>query len=427
MSNLSNYVVSPLQNAVYHNPLSNLARNWEVTNTPFLFNHEVSGDFKITDQKSSGRCWLFATLNTLRFVAGETWKDVMDTKDLEFSQSYLYFWDKYERYQQYLRYFVEINSKSDSDDKCHQIVNLCKDPLGDGGQWDMAKEIVKKYGIVPKKVYPDSYHAKASAGMNSVLTEMLKQDWVTLSKSSNVETLITTMMVTVFNVLVSYLGKPPTTFDYKFTNKNKKPDVWKNLTPIQLLEKSGFNPEDWVSVVNDPRVENPYNKYYQVLYLGNVKFQHVGWLNVNINRLKELAVKSINSNKPVWFGCDVGAHRDRDSGVHDVDIINYKQVLGLTNTMTKEDRLRYYHSVPSHAMVLTGYHSDDSHVQRWKVENSWGSSSGINGYLLFTDRWFDEYVFQVVVHKDLLTNDEKIQLSQVYKLINPWDPLGTLA
>jgi len=424
-----NYTVTPIQTAIYHNPISSIAKDWEVVaNNPFIFNHEVTGDFKITDQKSSGRCWLFATLNMIRFLAATLWKEEMDTKELEFSQSYLFFWDKYERYHRYLNYFVDINSKDDSDDKCHLFSNLCKDPLGDGGQWDMAKEVVKKYGIVPKKIYPDSHHARSSAGMNMILTEMLKQDWIILSKAPSElrDTLISGMMTKVFTTLVSFLGKPPTTFDWEFTHKNTA-KVWKNMTPLQLLEKSGFVPDDWVSVVNDPRKENPFNKYYQVQYLGNVKDQHVGWLNVDMKRLKEMTVKSINDNNAVWFGCDVGAHRDRDSGIHHPNIVNYHKVLDLKNTMTKEDRLRFYDSVPSHAMVLTAYHSDSDTVKRWKVENSWGSSSGINGYLLFTDEWFDEYVFQVVVHKKYLNEKETNELGQVHKLIKPWDPLGTLA
>lgn len=430
-TNFLQYSVTPIQTAIYNNAFTSIAKDWNViTDTPFIFNKEVSGDFKITDQKSSGRCWLFATLNVLRVVAGDLWKNEMDTKELEFSQSYLYFWDKYERYHRYLRYFIDINGLDMCSEKNHLMTNLCKDPLGDGGQWDMAKEVLKKYGVVPKKIFPDSHHARASAGMNKILTEMLKNDWVILSKAdkSNYDTLINGMMLKVFNVLVSFLGKPPTEFNFEFTYKGKY-GIWRNLTPKKLLEKTNFNPDDWISVVNDPRKENPFGKYYQVSYLGNTKHQHVGWLNVDMNRMKELTIKSINENKPVWFGCDVGAHRDRETGIHHPDIIHYKEFLGINIVMNKEDRLRYYDSVPSHAMVLTGYHSDTetNKTTRWKVENSWGSSSGISGYLLFTDEWFDEYVYQIVVHKNYLNENEKLELTNIHKLIMPWDPLGTLA
>jgi len=428
---IDNLLAKPFQNfAVYSNPLSNLAKDWQViAENPYLFNQEIQYDFKITDQKSSGRCWLFATLNLIRFVAGQKWADEMDVKDLEFSQSYVYFWDKFERYNQYLNYFQDINELT-GDYKCHHFTNICKDPLGDGGQWDMAKEIVDKYGIVPKYVYPDSHHAKSSAPMNKILTEMLKQDWVTLSKAKHSDRpeLIKKQMEKVFEILVSFLGKPPTKFNFEFKHKNKT-KIWKDITPKELLEKSGFNPQDFVSVVHDPRKEHSYNKYYQVKYLGNVKSQHVGWLNLPIERIKELTSQSIIKNQPVWFGCDVGADRDKDTGVSHPNIVNYLDYLGLKNTMTKEDRLRYYDSVPSHAMLITGFNKNEEDINpnRWKVENSWGSSSGTNGFLLMTDSWFTEYVFQIVVHKDLLKEEEYDEMKEVYRVIPPWDPLGTLA
>ena len=416
-----------LQHDIYYNGLSSLARNWEtIAHNPYLFNNEISFDFKITDQKSSGRCWLFATLNLLRFVSAQTWSEQMDTKDLEFSQSYLFFWDKFERYNRNLEYMTTIQGLS-GDLKCHHFTNMCKDPLGDGGQWDMAKDLIKKYGIVPKYIYPDSFHAKSSVQMNKILTEMLKNDWLTLSKipksSEEYQNAIKQKMSKVFEVLVMFLGKPPTKFNFEYKYKNKT-KIWKDLTPLELLEKSQFVPEDWISLVNDPRHEHPYNKYYQVQFLGNT-----GWLNLPIQRMKELAIESIDKNQAVWFGCDVGADRDKDSGVSDVNIINYIDYLGIENTMSKADRLRYYDSVPSHAMLLSGYNKmdDSDNPNRWKVENSWGSSSGTNGFLLLTDKWFDEYVFQIVVHKDRLKEDELNEIGKIYKIIPPWDPLGTLA
>jgi len=416
---------------VYNNPLSSIARNWEtISETPYLFNHEIDNDFKITDQKSSGRCWLFATLNLIRFIATSAWTNLMDTKELEFSQSYLFFWDKFERYNMNLNYYLDIIKKED-DIKCHYINNICKDPLGDGGQWDMAKELVMKYGVVPKYIYPDSYHARNSATMNKILTEMLKQDWLILQNYNDNETreeYISQAMEKVFNVLVRFLGRPPTKFNFEFKYKNKVV-TWENLTPMKLLEKTGFKPDNWVSIVHDPRKENNVGKYYQIEYLGNIKKQQVGWLNLPIERLKELAQRSLLNNKPVWFGCDVGSHRDKDTGVQELDVIDYKRTLDINITMNKENRLKLYHSVPSHAMLITGYHKleTDSEVKRWKVENSWGSTSGTNGFLVMTSKWFDEYVFQIVVEKELLNEDEIKEINKVHKVLPPWDPLGTLA
>ena len=426
---------SPIQKAIWNNPISKLTIDQElIKNNPFIFNHTVSGDFKITDQKNSGRCWLFATLNMIRFLACKSWQ--IDTKELEFSQSYLFFWDKYERYNRYLNYFLDINSKPDSDLKEHLFTFICHQSLSDGGQWDMVKEVIKKYGIVPKKIYPDSYHAENSQKMNEILTEMLKQDWIILSKEKGKpersNTLIPEMMKKVFTTLVSFLGKPPEhadptkTFDWEFNYKTL-PKKMILMTPLKLLEKSGFIPDDWVSVVNDPREENLYNRYYQIEYLGNVKNQHVGWINVDMTRLKKMTLDSIDDNYAVWVGCDVGSHHDIDSGIHAPNINKYHELLELKNTMTKEDRIRYYSSIPSHAMVITAYHSDNNIIKRYKVENSWGSSKGINGYLLFTDKWFEEYVFQIVVNKKYLNKEELTALEKQPIKVPPWDGISTLA
>jgi bleomycin hydrolase len=432
MSQLTNYLeksypIQPFQTALYSNGLTQLARDQSKINAnPYIFNHEVTPKFSITDQKSSGRCWLFATLNMLRIVAAQNFD--VEPKELEFSQTYLYFWDKLERYHRAIRYYLDIKKNVQVEFQIPYLNHLYKEAMGDGGQWDMAKELVVKYGIVPKQAMPDSHHSKASGGMNGFLLDMLKNDFTILSKSdeSAHEELIKMMVDRVYKFLVGFLGQPPKQFDWVFNSKEGV-KTFVDLTPHKLLEMTKFNPNDWISVVHDPRKENPYNKYYQVQYLGNVKDQHVGWLNLPIERLKELTAQSINANKPVWFGCNVGADRDRESGIMDVQIHNYKDAFGWSNKMTKEEKLKTYLSLPSHAMVIVGYYDSDGKIKRWKIENSWGSSSGTNGFLLMTDQWYDEYVYQIVVPKSLLTENEINELNTVSKLIAPWDPLGTLA
>ena len=426
-----NKPVTPIQNAVSMNSVSSIALNSStVDQNPYIFNNQIDYGLPITNQKSSGRCWLFATCNLIRTVTFDNWKEEFGKiEDFEISQSYLYFWDKMERYHRNLRYFLEISKLEENKDRYNY--QLLQDPMGDGGQWDMAKEIVKKYGVVPKQVYPDSHHSKSSREMNKILTKQLTSDFTTLENTDEqvVEQVIILMMNRVFKMLVSFLGKPPTNFSWTFKNKDSKIFTMYDITPLKFLEKTKFNPDDWVSIINDPRKENPYLKYYQVKYLGNVYDKHVGWINMEMERINQLTKNSIDSKIPVWFGCDVGNEWDRSSGVQDPNIVDYKGVLGLDSCQDKESRLRTFSSLPNHAMLITGYHEDpwNKNIKRWKVENSWGKTSGSDGFLLMTKKWMDEYVFQVLINKSLLTDEEKKLLEFEPAVIQPWDPLGTLA
>jgi len=421
--------ITPIQNAVSMNSVASIGLNSSIVDSnPYIFNNQLDYSLPITNQKSSGRCWLFATCNLIRMVTFSKWQEEYGKiEEFELSQTYLYFWDKMERYHRSLRYYLNIKKNNVNQDR--YLYQLYQDPLGDGGQWDMAKEIVKKYGVVPKQVYPDSHHSKSSREMNKILTKQLKSDFVTLD-STNIEVLeetITLMTNRVFNMLVSFLGKPPQKFDWTFKNKDSKIFTLKDMTPMSFLEKTEFKTDEWVSIINDPRQENSFDKYYQIKYLGNVRDQHVGWLNLEMKRLNELAKKSIDNKQPVWFGCDVGSEWDRSSGVQDLGIVNTKGVVGLEECQDKESRLKTFTSLPNHAMLITGYHEDKDLIQRWKVENSWGKPSGSDGFLLMTKQWMDQYVFQILVNKELLTEEEKKLLEADPVVIQPWDPLGTLA
>ena len=406
-----NTQITPIQNAVSMNSVSSIGLNSStVDQNPYIFNNQIDYGLPITNQKSSGRCWLFATCNLIRTVTFDNWKEEFGKiEDFEISQSYLYFWDKMERYHRNLRYFLEISKLEENKDRYNY--QLLQDPMGDGGQWDMAKEIVKKYGVVPKQVYPDSHHSKSSREMNKILTKQLTSDFTTLENTDEqvVEQVIILMMNRVFKMLISFLGKPPTNFNWTFKNKDSKIFTMYDMTPLKFLEKTKFNPDDWVSIINDPRKENPYLKYYQVKYLGNVYDKHVGWINMEMERINQLTKNSIDSKIPVWFGCDVGNEWDRSSGVQDPNIVNYNGVLGFESCQDKESRLKTFSSLPNHAMLITGYHEDpwNKNIKRWKVENSWGKTSGSDGFLLMTKKWMDEYVFQVLIKKSLLTDDEK--------------------
>ena len=432
INNWLKYEENSFQNSLQFNSIGDLARNQdEIVNNPYLFNTEVKPSLPITNQASSGRCWLFASCNLVRIEAHKHWKETynLEVNDLELSQNYLFFWDKIERYHRNLRYYLDMIS-TENVNKERYLYYIYDDPISDGGQWDMAKEIIKKYGVVPKSVYPDSKHSKGSREMNKILKEKLKEDMLKLSRTSKeeLENTISLMMSKVYKLLVGFLGKPPTNFTWTFSSKGKVL-TWKDMTPLSFLEKTGFKSDDWVSVINDPRKQNEYNKFYQVKYLGNTQDQHVGWINLEMTRFKDLVTKSIKDNTPVWFGCDVCNNWDRKSGIHSLDILKLKECADIEFNQTKEERLNSYTSLPNHAMVIVGYHKtkDDTNVQRWKIENSWGSSSGHKGFLLMTDTWFSEYVFQVLIQKKYLSQDELKLLDTEPSIIEPWDPLGTLA
>ena len=427
--------VTPLMTAISMNNVNNLGLNKNIINeNPYLFNNElVNKNLPITNQRSSGRCWLFASCNLIRSVSYPTLTEKYGEIDgFELSQNYLFFWDKLERYHRTLRYYVDINTnKTDNLDRYNY--QLLQDPMGDGGQWDMAKDIIKKYGLVPKSVYPDTHHSINTRNMNKVLTTQLKSDINELKKVLNepcVNDMINTMVKKVFKILISYLGKPPDNFSWTFKTGKDKIVTEKSLTPLKFLEILNFKPDEWVSVINDPRKINKYNQYYKVKYLGNVFDNHVGWLNLDMDRLIDMTKKSIDAKTPVWFGCDMGAETDSKSGVKDIGIIDLDGILGTNIKMNKEEQLSTYSSLPSHAMMISGYHEDINKIVRWKVENSWGKDSGKEGYILMTNEWMKEYVYQILVKKELLLENELIIVNnseEIYEKIEPWDPLGTLA
>jgi len=426
----------PYQLSLVNNPIYMLARNNNiVTENPYLFNHEITSKLPITDQKSSGRCWLFASLNLVRIITLQNWNQTDLINDFELSQNYLYFWDKFERYHHNLVTYAKINSIENKIKKDVDLSYFLKDPLGDGGQWEMAKELINKYGIIPKSVMPDTYHSKSSYGMNKFLTEQLKNDFVTIRNLGLTTHIVQNMMTKVFNFLVGFLGKPPVNFDYVF-KLNNTVTIWANMTPIKFLEKTNFNADDWITIMHDPRRKYPYYKMYEVNYLGNVKDQHVRWLNLPIKRIKELSKDSIDSNLPVWFGCDVGTEYDKESGIHAKNIINQEMFMNTNLHLSKEERLNMYLSLPTHAMVIMGYHEENvtdslsnsiPTIKRWKIENSWGKNSGSEGYLLMTDDWFSDYVFEVIIHKSKLSKFEKKMLLSEPIVVPIYDPLGTLS
>lgn len=384
---------------------------------------------KVANQKQSGRCWMFAALNTFRHKMLDTFQ----LKDFELSQNYTFFWDKYEK----ANYFYEnILATAGDDLDSRKVAFLLATPQQDGGQWDMIVSIFQKYGIVPKTAMPESSNSSNSRDLNTYLNQKLRKDAVTLRKlvsegASEVAIKETKekMLEDVYNFLAISLGTPPTTFDFEYRDEEKNYHLDRNLTPQRFYEKYvDINLDDYVSVINAPTADKPYDKAYTVEMLGNVVGgKEVRYLNVDMDAFKKLAIAQLEQGESVWFGCDVGQFSDRESGVMALNVYDMNDLFDTDFTMTKAERLDYGESLMTHAMVLTGVDLIDGQSTKWKVENSWGEKVGKDGFFVMSDAWMDQYTYQIVVRKDLLTDAQKAAFDGEVTVLAPWDPMGALA
>ena len=417
-----------LANAVINNGIANVAMNYKSKiKMQYSFSEELKTG-EITHQKSSGRCWIFAGLNVLRQRVAKRFK----IKDCELSQNHTMFWDKLEK----ANYFLEniIETKDEGLDS-RLVMWLLSAPLQDGGQWDMFANLVEKYGVVPKSIMPETFHSSNTYIMNKLLTIKLREFAIQLRElppkttAPKIKALKNKQINEFYKMLVHFLGEPPKKFNFEYSDDNKNYHIEKDLTPQKFFENYvNINLDDYVSLINAPTADKPFNKTYTVKYLGNViGGKKVLYLNIDAETMKELAARQIKDKEPVWFGCDVGQMMDKDSGIMDMDLYNFFQVLDTTITMTKAQRLDYGESRLTHAMVFTGVNLVDGKTNRWKVENSWSKKSGNEGFYIMSSEWFDEYNYQIVINKRYLTAELRNALESEVTELEPWDPMGSLA
>nr|XP_031859696.1 uncharacterized protein CI109_004971 [Kwoniella shandongensis]KAA5526768.1 hypothetical protein CI109_004971 [Kwoniella shandongensis] len=382
------------------------------------------------NQASSGRCWLFATTNVLRYNVIEQLK----LGDFELSQNYLFFYDKLEKANYYLENILELVDEP-LDGRLLSYLNQA--PVNDGGQWDMAVNLIEKYGIVPKTLYPEAFSSTSSGRLGSLLTSKLREYAILLraesTRGGSPRKLKAKFLAEVFATLSIALGSPPKPDDkltWEYYDKENKFHSWTG-TPkdfyAQFGKRKGMNPSDSFSLINDPR--NPYEKLYSVERLGNVwNGKPVRYVNAPITVLEDAVIAGIKANTPLFFGCDVGKASSTPDGVMDTDLYDIAAAYGFKLGMNKAQRLETGESSMTHAMVITAVHLDASgRPVRYKVENSWSDSAGEKGWFMMTAAWFREYVFQVVVPKSIVDSKWSDLLNTEATTLKPWDPMGSLA
>lgn len=395
----------------------------------FVFSDETKKG-EITNQKSSGRCWMFAALNTARV---DTMKK-LNVKTFEFSQNYTLFWDKLEKSNYFLESIIET---LDEPLNSRLVQHLLRDPIQDGGQWDMFSGLLEKYGAVPKSVMPETYHSSNTRELNQLLTAKLRDFAAKLreaySNGQTVEDLKTqkeTYLSFVYSLLTKTLGEVPETFSYGYRDEKETFHRISDITPQDFFEKYvDWDLDERISLINAPTDDKPYGKAYTVKYLGTVKEgRAINYVNAPIDILKKAAIASIKDGEPVWFGCDVGQMLDREAGIMDDKAYDYEATLGENVELTKAQRLDYGESLLTHAMVFVGVDlDDDGNPVKWKVENSWGDKSGDKGIYSMSDKWFDEYNYQVAVKRKYIEEKWLKALDEPVVELEPWDPMGSLA
>ena len=356
----------------------------------FAFTIDVDKE-AVANQKMSGRCWMFACLNTLRFHI----------------------------------------------EKDREVDWLISAPMQDGGDWDMICALVKKYGVMPHQAMAETHCTNDTAEVNTVLSNLLRQDAIKLRsmarEGKDTEATQLEMLDDVYRILATCFGEPPEKFDFQYEDSKGAYHADFGLTPLEFLEKYvKVDLDDYIGVINVPGAERPYNRMYTIQDSDQIPERENLYLNVPMPDLKELVIKQLKSGEPIWFGSDVLQHCDRNAGVMAKDLFDLDAMFGIKMDMNKEQRYDMKDSLPTHAMLIAGVDMDkDGKPSKWKIENSWGTENhgqktGNNGYFVCDDWWFDNFVYEVAIRKDLLTSEQQAALKTepiVWPFWNSFNPV----
>lgn len=412
-----------LTNAISNNSIKKLAldqKNKGKVN--FFINHKVETK-GITNQKSSGRCWMFTGLNVLRAKVITKYK----LESFTFSHTYLFFYDQLEKSNLFYNGMIETAFLPLED---REVEWLLKNPIGDGGQWTGIVDLVSKYGLVPTSAMPETYQSENTAMMSRLIRRKLREDGLKLrelGKTKMSREMLMEMknekLAEIYQILVFSLGEPPVDFVWQYKGKDKKISEAKTFTPMEFLkEVTDINFDDYVMLMNDPGKEM--NQLYEIRYDRHIQ-EGGNWkyINLEADQIKKFAIASIKDNEGMYLSCDVGKQLESEKGFLDINTYDYANLFGVDFNMDKKQRVQTFESGSSHGMALMGVNVlEDGSTDKWLLENSWGKK-GHDGHLIMTDKWFDEFMFRLVIHKKYIDPEVLKILETEAKLLPPWDPM----
>ena len=415
-----------VRHALNRNDISTISSLLEASaQNPNLFSIDIK-TMPVTNQMSSGRCWIFSSLNVMREIIAKNY----NIDDFELSQNYVAFYDKLEKVNFFLECMLqELKSPLSSETMRY----LLSTGIGDGGQWDMLVSIIKKYGICPKSAMPETYQSSHTHAMNQILDLRLRRFAAESKKLADqpaqLKAAKAQCLKECYALLCDCFGIPPKQFTFEYRDSKKKYHAVAKVTPKEFYEKYlRVDLDDYVGIINGPTADKPFHRMYTVKYLGNVVDGNpISFLNLPMAEFKQAILNQMKAGNLVWFGCDCGKDGDRPAGLWDDQQYDYAGTLDMHLDMSKAEMLDTWHSAMNHAMVLTGVNLVKGRPNRWKIENSWGDKIANKGYFICSDTWFDKYVFEAVVNKKYLTAAQRACLSKKPAVLNPWDPFGSLA
>ena len=392
-------------------------------------NHKFSIEVQtlpVTNQKSSGRCWIFSGLNILR----EKIAKKLNLENFELSQNYISFYDHLEKSNSFLELMIECADKPLND---AALAEYLRYPLGDGGWWEMFVALSKKYGVVPKEAMPETHQSSNTGEMNYLICRQLRQDAMMLRNAiadkkapEEIHDMKLLMLREIYNLLCICLGNPPESFDFEYVDKDKNYHADRNLTPKQFYDKYlGDDLEQIISVINAPVEDKPFGKPFIMPSTSIMpEGKPLKMLNLAVEDIKAALIKQLQAGDIAWFCCDCGHFGDRKEGIWAADLYDYDTPFSLDYHMTKGEMMQYREISPAHAMVITGVNLVDGKPDKWKIENSWGPETPNKGYYIMSDEWFDRYFYTASINRKYLTEEQCKAFDQEAPVLDHWDPLA---